>query len=92
MAKLPFKDQITAVAAAIREIFRFGREAIDPKEQALRRRNLEYNLSKKANIYAYRAFKYYDLAEGERDFRRRSHYKRKFKSYKSAFFDLLARE
>lgn len=92
MAKLPFKDRITTIAAAIREVFRFGREAIDPKEQALRRHNWEYRIAKKANIYAYRAFKYYSLYENEKDFRRRHRYKAKFKSYKSAFMELMVRE
>ena len=83
---------IDKIASAISAIFKFLTKERDPEEQALRRKNWEYRLSKKANIMAYRAFKYLSLWEKETDFNRRRVYRHRFEVYRDKFFELLAKE
>ena len=80
------------IAQAISSIFGFLTKERDPEEQALRRKNWEYRLSKRANIMAYKAFKYLSLWEKETGFNRRRVYRHRFEVYRDKFFELLAKE
>ncbi len=83
---------INAIIQAISIIFKFLRGERDPEEQALRRKNWEYYLSKRANIMAYKAFKNLSLWEREKDIKRRQVFRHRFEVYKDKFFELLAKE
>jgi len=83
---------IGRIAQAISAIFKFLAKERDPEEAALRRRNWEYRISKRANIMAYKAFRYLSLWEAEKDFNRRRVYRHRFEVYRDKFFELLARE
>jgi len=83
---------IGKIAQAISAIFRFLAKERDPEEQALRRKNWEYKLSKEANLMAYKAFKYLNMWEEEKNVKQAKIYHKRFQIYRDKFFELLAKE